>query len=995
MQNHYKQSTFRTTSILIRRVLFILVLIILIIGGTFTFLEMQTSKKALQKTMITTALLLATSIDSQKITHLSGTIADENTHEYIDLRDHIIRLQHINPQYRYLYLFGKTNKPHPYFLMGTAQKGTPDYSPPGQVYYEDSPSLNEVYATKKPILGPSFKDRWGTWVSALVPIFDSKSNELIAVFGMDMDAKEFQFEILRRSFMPLIITLFCIVILALGTEYLRRRQLYNHIHLLQQTEVALRESAEYQRVLFTDSQQAIVVMDDETEKFIDCNKAAVDIFGFSYREQLIGLSPVDISPPTQYNGESSKLESNKLNKICRDKGEVSFKWRCKNPSGKTWDSEVHLMVFHYREKPMMQISITDITDRKQSEDALRKSEERNRAILNVLPDIFFVFNRKGIFIDAQVNEKNLFYVTPEHFIGKCMFDIIPSQYSDLSRSSLEKVFKTGEMQVFQFEIEYLGEVLQFETRFVLKSDDEVLSIVSDITDRKRKEKALQISEERNRAILRVLPDMMFVFNKQGIFVDVYANDKQKLYSKPDLTIGRNIKDVLPLEIAELTLSFIDKVFKTGVMQVFQYQLDIEGKVLNFEARLVLKSEYEVLTIVSDITYKIQSEIENKRLQAQLAQAQKIESIGRLAGGVAHDFNNMLQAIIGHSELALLDVEPNSSVHSNLIEIHKAAERSADLTRQLLAFARKQKVLPRVINLNETVESMIKLLKRLMGEDIDLKWLPGNELWQIKIDPSQIDQIMANLCVNARDAITGVGQVIIETENVTIESTPYLVQTQMEPGNYVKLVISDNGHGMSNDAKDHLFEPFFTTKGLGEGTGLGLATVYGIVKQNNGFINVYSELNQGTTFKIYFPQYSGVNPISVTKTDQNDIQNGSETLLIVEDEPSILKMSTTMLSQLGYNVLFATNPTEAMNIAQEYSGEIHLLITDVIMPNQNGWDLSQRLHGDYPSMKCLFMSGYTSTVITSQGLLHESTNFIQKPFSLRSLGSKVREVLDSK
>jgi PAS domain S-box-containing protein len=411
--------------------------------------------------------------------------------------------------------------------------------------------------------------------------------------------------------------------------------------------------------------------------------------------------------------------------------------------------------------------------------------------------------------------------------------------------------------------------------------------------------------------------------------------------------------------------------------------DADGKVI------------QVVELVRDITEHRLAEAEKIRLETQLQQAQKMESVGRLAGGVAHDFNNMLGVILGHSEIALDKVDPALPIHGHLVEIRKAAERSADLTRQLLAFARKQIVAPRVLDLNGSVESMLKMLERLIGEDIHLRWQPGADLWSIEVDPSQIDQIMANLCVNGRDAIADVGRITIETANVTFDEDYCAHHAGAQPGQYVSLVVSDNGCGMDPATQSHLFEPFFTTKGLGQGTGLGLATVYGVVKQNNGFIDVRSEPGQGTTIAIYLPRHQGEAAAVPAEGAEEPVMCGRETILLVEDEPVILEMVTQILHELGYTVLAAGTPGEAIRQAREYSGEIHLLLTDVVMPGMNGPDLARTLMPLYPDMRCLFMSGYTADAIVHHGVLDQGVSFVQKPFSIKDLAARIRETMVGK
>lgn len=404
---------------------------------------------------------------------------------------------------------------------------------------------------------------------------------------------------------------------------------------------------------------------------------------------------------------------------------------------------------------------------------------------------------------------------------------------------------------------------------------------------------------------------------------------------------------------------------------------------------------EIMAIYEDQTEQKKKEEEERiSLEKQLYQSQKMESVGRLAGGIAHDFNNMLMVILGQTDLALMDMDDKNPLKKNLLEIKKAAERSATLTRQLLAFARKQTISPRILDLNETVERLLKMLRLLIGEDVELAWFPGPNLWRIRMDPAQVDQILSNLIVNARDAIRGHGRITIETENVTIDDDYCSIHAGFVPGDYVTLVVSDTGSGMDKDILEHIFEPFFTTKDPDKGTGLGLATVYGIVKQNRGFINVYSEPGRGSTFRIYLPAERGAETVEERERDDKIRQKKGldETILLVEDEPSILDVTKKMLEWLGYRVVTAVSPSEALSIAKSYEGRIDLLITDVVMPGMAGRELAMELSSIFPDMKCLFMSGYTANAIAHHNILDEGLFFIQKPFSFKQLATKVKEVL---
>lgn len=389
----------------------------------------------------------------------------------------------------------------------------------------------------------------------------------------------------------------------------------------------------------------------------------------------------------------------------------------------------------------------------------------------------------------------------------------------------------------------------------------------------------------------------------------------------------------------------------------------------------------------------QAEQEHNELEAQLRQSQKMEAIGRLAGGVAHDFNNMLQVILGRTELLLIQTPPESPQAGNLAEISKAAERSSELTRQLLAFARKQTIVPEVLNINENITNTLSMLRRLIGENINLNWMPSTDPLQVKMDPSQLNQILTNLTVNARDAINGTGLISIETAKSEFDEDYCKTHSGFSPGEYVLLAVSDNGCGMDKETCARIFEPFFTTKAIGQGSGLGLSTMYGIVRQNNGFINVYSEIGKGTAFKIYLPRHTEDSSASKQPAPRSaDIPRGNETILFVEDEETLLSLGRMQLEELGYTVLASRLPEEALCLAGQHKGRIHLLITDVVMPGMSGLELSKKIAAQMPETKLLFMSGYTADIITNHGILADHLNFLQKPFTRNELAEKVREVL---
>ena len=518
-----------------------------------------------------------------------------------------------------------------------------------------------------------------------------------------------------------------------------------------------------------------------------------------------------------------------------------------------------------------------------------------------------------------------------------------------------------------------------------------------LQERKHNEAALRWSETQLNGMLEATADGILAADIQGKVIK--ANQRfAKLWKIPQ-SLMDNHNDQAMLALMQDQLSepqvFLKNVQGTDVEEMDTLAFK-DGRVFERYSFPLLTEGQIVGWVLSfhDITARMRAEAEHEKLQLQFAQAQKMESIGRLAGGVAHDFNNMLGVILGVAEMAIAQLSAADPFYADFTEIIEAAKRSGSLTRQLLAFARKQTVTPEVLDLNATITTILTMLRRLIGENIELALLPDAELWQVKLDPSQVDQLLTNLCVNARDAIEGIGHITIATQNRMLDAADCADVLEAHPGAYVLLSVSDSGRGINEETRSHMFEPFYTTKGIGEGTGLGLATVYGIVTQNNGFITVDSAPQKGTTFNIFFPRHLGKAKEAASEDSTARVLRGRETILMVEDEPAILRLGQRMLQREEYRVLVAATPGEAIRLAEEWAGDIHLLITDVIMPEMNGRNLAKRLLSLCPNMKCMFMSGYTADIIAHQGVMDAGVNFLQKPFAMSQLTAKVRAVLDS-
>jgi len=642
---------------------------------------------------------------------------------------------------------------------------------------------------------------------------------------------------------------------------------------------------------------------------------------------------------------------------------------------------------------------TDITEQKLAQESLRQSEETHRALVQGMPDIVMRFDRAGRHLFVSDNVHGMSDLRAAQFIGKTHRELgFPETLCQSWEEAIQRLFDGGAAFETEFTLEGKKGLIIFNGRLVPEYDAQglvtsVLSISRDITAHRK-------TEQEYRTLFNEMLDGFalheIICDKNGRPVDYRFLAINPAFGRmtgllAEDIVGRTVLEALPGTEPQWIETY-GKVALAGEPAVFEdYSAQMKK---HFAVTAFRPAPNQFACIFTDITDRKWAEAEKIKLEGQLQQAQKMESVGRLAGGVAHDFNNMLGIILGRAELAMDRMDPAQPLFADLMEIRKAAERSANLTQQLLAFARKQTVSPKIVDLNETVEGMLKMLRRLIGEDIDLAWLPGAGMWPIKMDVSQIDQIMANLCVNARDAITDVGRITIETGNRRLDEAFCANQVGLAPGEYVLLSVNDNGCGMGKDILDKLFEPFFTTKEIGKGTGLGLATVFGIIKQNNGFINVYSELNHGTTFNIYLPRYVGKTRQMQAEALAAPIAQGHETILIAEDDSAILEITTMMLEQQGYRVLSANTPGEAIRLAREYADQIHLLVTDVVMPEMNGRDLAKNLLSLYPPMKRLFMSGYTADVIAHHGVLDPGVYFIQKPFRKKDLAAKVREALDS-
>ncbi len=735
----------------------------------------------------------------------------------------------------------------------------------------------------------------------------------------------------------------------------------------------------------------------------DANDRLCDMTGYS-REELVGQSARMLYPTDE---EYNYVGSEKYRQIT-EKGTGSVETRWTRKDGTIIDVLLSSTPFNPVDLSAgVTFTALDITERKRAEKNLRESEGRYRLIAEKMSDIIWTMDLalRTTYVSPSV-EKVLGFTPEERMSQNPADQVTPESFVRATEILAKELGYDPEPGIYpdrtvKMDIEYYhknGSTIWCENIVGALMDDKgiitgIHGVSRDITERKRVEEALQREKERFHNLIHNAPFGMIVIDKNGNFT--YANPKFTEifgYDLLDVPDGKRW-----FELAYPDSKYRNQVLSAWIEDLKEYKpgekrprifevtcKDSSRKIIHF-IPVSLKTG-ENLVACEDITDRI-------ALEDQLRQAQKMESVGRLAGGVAHDFNNMLQAIMGYAELAMMKIQEGGAPGADLVQISQAAQRAADLTRQLLAFARRQPVSPRVMDLNKTVASMLGILNRIIGEDIELVWKPGFNPWPVKIDPAQIDQILANLLVNSRDAISGVGRVTIETGNAVLDESYCRVNPGFVPGEYALLAVSDTGSGMDKETVSHIFEPFFTTKEIGKGTGLGLAMVYGIVKQNRGFINVHSEPRNGTTFKIYLPWCCEAEAETENIVQEEITPGGTETVMVVEDEKMLLEFVGTILEEQGYKVLSAETPADALKIAREYKNPIHLLITDVVMPEMNGREVKEAVTHLCPNIKTIYMSGYTADVIALKGIIEEGTAFLQKPFTINSLALKVREVLD--
>ncbi|GAB4370660.1 MAG: hypothetical protein Kow0042_13030 [Calditrichia bacterium] len=731
------------------------------------------------------------------------------------------------------------------------------------------------------------------------------------------------------------------------------------------------------------------------------NEAWCKMLGYPSSKNLLGKNLSIFHTPEQLEKDVIPFIE-KVRELGTYRGEVGHVTR----DGKTFPTAMVITLLKDDQgKPIAMVGIAnDITERKKVEEALRESEELYRAvvenshngILIVGEDYKFIYvNDKLCEILGRSRDEIVGYdfrefldeesktLVADRYIRRRRGEEVPSRYT------FNVVRKNGEKRRVE-----ISSVVVRDTKNRIRTVGQIRDIIEQEQAELQREaalRAMQESEEKYRNLIQHSGDAIYLLYNRRFEV---INEKfQEMFGLTLEDVNKPDFDFISLVAPKSRPMVEDRARRLAAGEKLEPKYE-------FTALNAAGEEIEVETSVTYIKYKegiatqgiIRDITERKRLEEQLRQAQKMEAVGQLAGGVAHDFNNLLTVINGYCDLLLYQELPEK-VRGPIDQIHKTGKRATRLVSQLLAFSRRQIIQPKIVNINDLILDQHKMLSRLLGEDIEIDLHLDSELGVVRVDPGQMEQVIMNIAVNARDAMPFGGKLTIETQNVEFDKDYVRTHAGAKAGYYVMLAISDNGVGMDEATCSRIFEPFFTTKGRDKGTGLGLSTVYGIVKQNEGFIYVYSELQKGTTFKIYLPRTRMTPQATDAPTGNQPELRGSETILLVEDDPSVLELTRIALSEYGYTVLSATNGEEALRIHRQYSGTIDLLLTDVIMPSMGGKELAEKMLEENPQLKIIYISGYTDNAIAHYGVLEEGVEFVEKPYSHLKLIKRIRQVLD--
>jgi PAS domain S-box-containing protein len=750
------------------------------------------------------------------------------------------------------------------------------------------------------------------------------------------------------------------------------------------------------RLITENAADMIAVVDTEGKRIYN-SLSYQKVLGYSPAELQRSSAFEQIHPDDRERVAAAGVEARRTGKGKT----LEYRIRHKDGTWRVLESTSSVIRSGKGEPDLLVIVNRDVTGRKQAEEALRAQHDLLRALIDNMPDLIYVKDDESRFVLANRALAQLMGAkNPEDLLGKTDFDYFPKELATAYYSDEQAILQTGLPLLNQEErsVDAEGNAKWLSTSKVPLRDRQgetigIIGIGRDITVGKQAEETLRQSETSFRSVVEGAPYGIFRASVDGRFLRVNSALQEMLgYRTLTELLDANLGD----HVFRNRADFHHLVELLGSVDEFK-DVEMEWKRKDDSPITVLCSGRKVEGGDENTTYNevfVEDITERRVLERQLRMAAKMEAVGRLSGGIAHDFNNLLGVIIGYSQMLARKMERDNPLHEYIEEIEKAGQRATSLTRQLLAFSRQQILTPKVLNLNELVSDMVKMLPRLIGEDIAISTKLEPAIGSVKADQGQIEQVVMNLAVNARDAMPSGGRLTIGTADAVFDEMYARQHPGAKPGKYVMLSVADSGVGMNSQTLQHIFEPFFTTKEVGKGTGLGLATVYGIMKQSGGYIWVDSELGNGSCFQIFLPHVEEAVTHVAEQTSPSPNSQGSETILVAEDAEPLRKLARTFLEERGFQVLTASSGEEALKVAAEFSGEIHLLLTDVVMPGMNGRVLAEQLLPKRPGMKVLYMSGYTDSFIAGHGVLEEGTHLLHKPFTEEVLISRIREVLKS-
>ena len=973
---------------------------LLLAGGLLAGQAGRQAKARIAKITLDFARLYAHEVEQRGHWQLPDNVAP-NDPTYLRLIEAEINWEKLNPEISDIYTLRKRPDGKNFFLVDSET----DYNRNGKYdgEREQRTPVGEVYDTADAGLERAFRgqanfdfapitDRWGTWVSAFVPL-RGPAGKLDGVLGVDFDAHEFAATIADARFrMVGLVAVALLLLLGMSTlnavlhaEFAERERARESLQLLGAAVEQTKES-----ILITDAQ-----LDLPGPKIQFVNPAFTAMTGYPAAEAL-GKTPRILQGPRTDRAVTQRLRQ------CLERGETFIgetinyrkdgteyfvEWQAapvRDAGGKT----THFMAIQ-----------RDVTERKRAQEQLAAEENLLRQFIQHTPAAIAMLDTQMCYLQASERWIQDYHLADQDIIGKSHYDIfpdVPQRWRDIHQRVLAGAVERCDEDPFP-RADGSTDWLQWEARPWRKAGGEIGGLIfftQVITERKRAEAALRDSEERYRSLINNARDAIFTLAADGTFTSLNpAVEAIAKISRADW-LGKPFAPMVhPDDLPRATEMFA-RVLKGEQVPVHELrghpslprpalmemtlsaQKDETGKIIG------------VLGVGRDIT-------ERKRLETQLFQSQKLETVGKLAGGIAHEFNSIMTAIIGQSELLATDLPPGDPLHHNADEIRKAADRAATLTRQFLAYGRKQLLRPEILDLNSVLSGMEPVLSHLVGRNVDVRLVLSPGLPPVKADSGQIEQVIVNVVMNAADAMPNGGKLTLETAHATLDQEYVRRFPELKAGEFVMLAISDTGVGMSDAVKARVFEPFFSTKDVGQGTGLGLATCYGILKQSGGHISVYSEPGRGSTFKIYLPQTERAPRAPLPHPAAAGMPRGLETILLVEDDAALREMAAMLLRRLGYHVLTAVNGLEALKLTQQPgNGHIDLLFTDVVMPHMSGKELANRIRSLFPQTKILFTSAYTEGAIVHQGALDPGVALLQKPFTPSALASKVREILNS-